>query len=101
MIPTSFFLVIAALLFAIGFAVAITKKNLIMMLMGVELMLNAVNLNFVTFARSGSIVAEGQLFSLFIMVIAAAEVAVALAIILKLKDKYGTLNPDKMDELKN
>ncbi|MGR3810264.1 NADH-quinone oxidoreductase subunit NuoK [Jiulongibacter sp. NS-SX5] len=101
MIPTTLFLILSAVLFAIGFAVAITKKNLIMMLMGVELMLNAVNINFVAFSRSGNSVAEGQLFSLFIMVIAAAEVAIALAIILKLKDKYGTLNPDKIDELKN
>ncbi len=89
------------MLFAIGFAVAITKKNLILMLMGVELMLNAVNINFVAFSRSAENAGHGQLFSLFIMVIAAAEAAVALAIILKLRDEYGSIDPDKIDELKN
>jgi NADH-quinone oxidoreductase subunit K len=101
MIPSIWFLIVTAILFAIGFAIAITKKNLIMMLMGVELMLNAVNVNFVAFARETENPAEGQLFTLFIMVIAAAEVAVALAIILKIREHYGTLNPDKIDELKN
>lgn len=101
MIPSIYFLLVTALLFALGFAVAITKKNLIMMLMGVELMLNAVNVNFVAFSREATHPAEGHLFTLFIMVIAAAEVAVALAIILKIREHYGTLDPDKIDELKN
>jgi NADH:ubiquinone oxidoreductase subunit K len=101
MIPSIHFLIVTAVLFAIGFAIAITKKNLIMMLMGVELMLNAVNINFAVFAREAENAAEGQLFTLFIMVIAAAEVAIALAIILKIKDYYNSLDPDKIDTLKN
>ncbi|AWW00441.1 NADH-quinone oxidoreductase subunit NuoK [Arcticibacterium luteifluviistationis] len=101
MIESSYFLYVSAILFALGFAVLITKKNLIMMLMGVELMLNAVNINFVALARNASDPFEGQLFSLFIMIIAASEVAVALAIILKLRQHYKTINPDLLDELKN
>ncbi len=101
MIPNTYFLITAAALFSLGFAVLITKKNLIMMLMGVELMLNAVNINFVAFSRSALDPFEGQLFSLFIMIIAAAEVAVALAIIVKLREYYKTINPDLIDELKN
>lgn len=101
MIESSYFLYVSAVLFALGFGVLITKKNLIMMLMGVELMLNAVNINFVALARNTSDPFEGQLFSLFIMIVAASEVAVALAIILKLRQHYKTINPDLLDELKN
>lgn len=101
MIESSYFLLVSAAIFSLGFAVLITKKNLIVMLMGVELMLNSVNINFVAFARNAVNPLEGQLFSLFIMIIAASEVAVALAIILKLKEHYKTINPDKIDELKN
>jgi NADH:ubiquinone oxidoreductase subunit K len=98
---STYFVLVSSVVFALGFAVLVTKKNLIMMLMGVELMLNSVNINFVAFSRNAIDPFEGQLFSLFLMIIAASEVAVALAIILKLKEHYKTINPDMLDELKN
>lgn len=95
------YLVVAAILFAIGFAIIVTKKNLILMLMGVELMLNAVNINFVAFSKFDKNPEQGQIFALFVMLIAASEVAVGLAITLKIKKYYENINPEKLDELKN
>ena len=86
-------------LFAFGLAIASTKKNLIMVLLGIELMLNAANLNFIYFSQFYPD-AEGQVMGIAVMLVAAAEAAVALAIIIQLKRKYGTTNPDKMNELK-
>ena len=97
----SFYLLLGAVLFAVGFGILITKKNLIMMLMGAELIFNAANLNLIVFARKSAESSEAYLFTLFIMIVAAAEVSLALAIILKIKEKYGTLDPDQIDQLKN
>ncbi len=88
MIPEEYFLVLAAILFAIGAYGVLTRKNAIVVLMSIELMLNAANINFVTFAVYNGDIA-GQVFALFSIAIAAAEVAVGLAILLnlqKLKD---------------
>ena len=71
-----------------------------MALMGVELMLNASNINFVAFAQYDIIDAEGQMAALFVIVLAAAEIAVALAIILNVYKRFGTVNLDKISELK-
>lgn len=81
MIAIQNYLVISALLFSIGLAVTVTKRNAILILMGIELMLNAVNLNMVAFSQYDPNRLQGQMFALFIMVIAAAEVTVALAIL--------------------
>lgn len=99
MIDIQFYLILAAALFSIGLAIAVTKKNLIMVLVGIELMLNAANINFVAFSQGQDSI-DAQVFSLAIMIVAAAEVTIALAIILKLNEKYGTVNPDKIDELR-
>ncbi len=69
--------------------------------MGVELMLNAVNINFVAFSKFDTIPERGQLFSVFIMIIAAVEVAVGLAIILKIRQYYKNISPDEIQVLKN
>lgn len=95
------YLTVAAILFSIGLAVILTKKNLIMMLMGVELMLNAVNINFVSFAKFDTQPNQGQLFTLFIMIIAAAEIAIGLAIVLKIRKHYEMINPENINELKD
>lgn len=95
------YLVISCLLFATGLAVVITKKNLIMMLMGVELMLNAANINFVMFSKFSPDPSQAQVFSLFVMIVAAAEIAIGLAIILKIKKHYQTISPENINELKN
>ncbi|MFB0944837.1 MAG: NADH:ubiquinone oxidoreductase subunit K [Spirosomataceae bacterium] len=95
------FLLIGALLFSIGIAVVVTKRNAILVLMGVELMLNAVNLNLLAFAQNDPNRLQGQVFALFVIVIAAAEVTIALAIILKVYNYYKTIDLTQVDELKN
>jgi len=100
MIAIQNYLVISALLFSIGLAVAVTKRNAILILMGIELMLNAVNLNLVAFSQYDPNRLQGQMFALFIMVVAAAEVTVALAIILKIYDYFKNLDLDETNSLK-
>jgi NADH:ubiquinone oxidoreductase subunit K len=101
MIGLGHYLILAALLFCIGFAGAVAKRNAIAVLMGVELMLNAVNLNLVAFDRFGRVdQALGQAFALFIVAVAAAEVSVALAIILSLYRRRASTSVDDLDGLK-
>lgn len=98
-LPITHFLVVGAALFCIGLAVATTKKNAIGILLGLELMLNAVNINLVAFSRHDPDLIRGQLFALFVMVIAVCEIAIALAIILRVFDHYKTIDPDKINRL--
>jgi NAD(P)H-quinone oxidoreductase subunit 4L len=99
-IPVIHFLIVSALLFAIGVAVVITKRNAVVALIGIELILNAANLNLVAFSRNDEAI-EGQMFVLFIIVVAAAEAAVALAIIVNVYNHYKTINLDQIDQLKD
>jgi NADH-quinone oxidoreductase subunit K len=99
-IPIQYYLIVAAALFCIGLAVAITKRHFIGMLLGIELMLNAVNINLVAFSRHDPERLSGQLFALFVIVVAAAEVTVALAIVLRVYSRFKTVDPDKVSELK-
>ena len=99
-IPLEHFLFIGAALFCIGLVIVLTKKNVLMILMGIELLLNAVNINFVAFSRYDPDLLQGQVFSIFILVIAAAEAAVALALISRVYGYTKTLNMDKVDQLK-
>jgi NADH:ubiquinone oxidoreductase subunit K len=95
------YLVLAAVLFSIGFYGAIAKKNAIAVLMGVELMLNAVNINLVAFNRFLTPdTASGFIFTLFVIAVAAAEVAVGLAIIIKIYREKLITNVDEIDWLK-
>lgn len=80
---TQIYLTLAMIMFVVGLYVVLSKRNAIMTLVGLELMLNAANLNFLAFSRYYQNL-EGQVFTLFVIVVAAAEVAIALAIILKL-----------------
>ena len=101
MIGLSQYLILSALLFCIGFLGAVAKRNAIAVLMGVELMLNAVNLNLVAFDRFGPHSAPlGQAFAIFIIAVAAAEVAVGLAIILTLYRRRASTTVDDLDALK-
>ncbi len=101
MIGLSQYLILSALLFCIGFLGAVAKRNAIAVLMGVELMLNAVNLNLVAFDRFGTHPAPlGQAFAIFIIAVAAAEVAVGLAIILTLYRRRASTTVDDLDALK-
>ncbi len=99
-IPVIHFLIVSALLFATGVAVVITKRNAVVVLMGIELILNAANLNLVAFSRTDEAL-QGQLFVLFVIIIAAAEAAVALAIIVNVYNHYKTINLDQVNQLKD
>ena len=95
MIPLNFYLLVSAVLFAIGTYGFLVKRNIITIFMCVELMLNAVNLSFVAFAKSYSLV-DGQVFVFFVMAVAAAEAAVGLGIIVALFRNRQTLNVDEI-----
>lgn len=98
-ISLSHYLVLAAFLFCIGVAGVLTRKNAIIILASIELMLNAVNLTFVAFARHWGDI-SGQVFVFFSMVVAAAEVAVGLAIIVVLFRHKETINIDDVNIMK-
>lgn len=100
-VPISVYLVLALVIFCIGLYGALTKRNTVIVLISIELMLNAVNLNLVTFSKYGvnpSI--TGQIFSLFTITVAAAEVAVGLAILISLHRNRKTVNIDEMNLMK-
>ncbi len=99
------FLVIAALLFVIGVAGVLTRRNIIVIFMSVELILNAANLNFIAFSRylqhTGNVNAvAGQVFTIFVIVVAAAEAAIGLGIVIALYRNRETIFLDKIDLLK-
>jgi len=94
------FLLIGAALFCCGLYTVMTRRNGVAVLMGVELILNAAGVNFVAFAHHLSRVMGGQIFAIFIIVIAAAESAVALAIFLRLYANTGSVEIDSADQLK-
>ncbi|OGQ80578.1 MAG: NADH-quinone oxidoreductase subunit K [Deltaproteobacteria bacterium RIFCSPLOWO2_12_FULL_60_19] len=99
MAPLNYYLVLSAVIFAIGVAGVIVRRNVIVILMSVELMLNAVNLTFLAFARSfGSM--DGQVIVFFVMTVAAAEAVVGLAIIIALFRHRRSLDPREMQLLK-
>lgn len=89
-------LLVGLFLFVLGASIFLTRQNIIMALMGIELMLNAANINFVTFAQFDKPGHDGQIISIFVMALAAAETAVALAIILLVYRHYHTLNLDEL-----
>ncbi|MBS1501729.1 MAG: NADH-quinone oxidoreductase subunit NuoK [Bacteroidetes bacterium] len=95
------FLVVSAGLFCTGLFIILTKRNAIQVLIGIELMLNAANLNLVAFGRYDKIGNGGQMFTLFSITLAAATTAVALAIILNVYKRYKTIDPEKIDSLKD
>lgn len=101
MIPLSWYLVVAAALFCIGLYGALARRNGVAVLMGVELMLNAVNLNLVAFWRYVDPQAlAGQIFAIFVITVAAAEAAVGLAILLAIYRSRETVNVEEIDEMK-
>ncbi len=102
MTPLQICLLISALLFAIGFAGAVTRRHAILVLVGIELMLNAANLNFIAFWRYGAHpeALTGVLFVIFSIAIAAAEAAVGLALVIAIYRHYKTSNLDEVKDLK-
>ena len=99
-VPIDAYLILAAVLFSIGVGAFLIKRNLISVFMSIELMLNAVNLTFVAFAHTWHQIG-GQIFVFFVMVVAAAEAAVGLAIIIAIFRTRQTLNVDQIDLMKS
>ena len=103
-LPTAHLLVLAAILFAIGVAGFFTRRNLIVVLMSIELMLNAANLTFVAGARHhstlGRLDLEGPIFAIFVIAIAAVEAAVGLALVIALYRRKQTVSLEAVNELK-
>ena len=99
MVPISWYLALSAVLFAIGTVGVLVRRNVIVIFMAIELMLNAVNLTFVAFARQFGNV-DGQVVVFFVMVVAAAEAAVGLAIIIAAFRNRPTVNADELNLLK-
>jgi len=91
---------LGAFLFSAGLLIVFTKTNYIMMLLGIELMLNAANLNLVLFNRQNPTSYEGQFFALFVILVAVCEAAVGIAIILKAYHHFHTSVPDQISDLK-
>lgn len=91
---------VSAALFSIGLMVVVIRKNAIAVLLGIELMLNAANLNLIAFNQHAPGTFDGQLFSLFVMIVAVCETAVGLAIILQVYRHYQTSIPDEISDLK-
>lgn len=101
MIPLSWYLLLSAALFSIGLFGVLARRNAIAILMGVELMLNAVNINLVAFWRYlAPTVATGQVFTLFVLTVAAAEAAVGLALIIAIYRHRQSVNVEQIDLLK-
>jgi len=100
MIGLTPYLIISAALFSLGIMCVLTRKNAVNVLMGVELILNSANLNLVAFARFSAANLSGQLFAIFVIVVAAAEAAVGLAIVLAMYRLAKSVNLDQADTLK-
>ena len=99
-VPISWYLMLSAVLFALGVAGFLLRRNIITVFMCIELMLNGVNLSFIAFSYQLKQV-NGHIFSFFVMVVAAAEAAVGLAIILTVFKNRSTLNIDDVSSMKN
>ncbi|RMD49876.1 MAG: NADH-quinone oxidoreductase subunit NuoK [Ignavibacteria bacterium] len=94
------YLVVSSLLFSLGLFGIVTRKNAIMVLMGVELLLNSANINFVAFSKYGNFGLSGQLIALFVIILAAAEAAIALAIVLNIYKTFSNVNVDEINNLR-
>jgi NADH-quinone oxidoreductase subunit K len=96
---TAYFIV-SGLMFLFGILTILTRRNAIYILLGVELILNAANLNFVAFSRFGNFGVDGHVFAVFIIILAASEAAVALAIVLQIFNSYGTIDLNETNLMK-
>ncbi len=94
------FLIVSAVLFSLGIYAVVTRKNAIMVLMGIELILNSANINFIAFSRFGNFGLGGQIMALFIIILAAAEAAIALAIVLNVYKTFANVDIDEINKLK-
>jgi NADH-quinone oxidoreductase subunit K len=95
------FLILSGLLFSLGLFAVLTRRNAIMVLMGIELILNAANINFVAFSRFVTTTLDGHVVAIFVIILAAAEAAIALAIVLNIYQNFNTVNVDEINQLKD
>jgi NADH-quinone oxidoreductase subunit K len=98
--PLENLLVVSAFIFCCGLYTVLTRKNAIAILMGIELLLNSANINLVAFARFGNADIDGTVFVLFIILVAAAEAAVALAIVVGIYQNFGRIDAEDITEMK-
>ena len=94
------YFIVSGVMFLFGILTILTRRNAIYILLGVELILNAANLNFVAFSRFGGFGIDGHVFAVFIIILAASEAAVALAIILQIFNSYGTIDLNETNLMK-
>ena len=94
------FVVLSGILFALGLFTVITRRNAIGILMGIELVLNSANINYVAFARYGNGGYDGQVFAIFVIMLAAAEAAIGLAIVLGIYQSFETIDVEATDRLR-
>jgi NADH-quinone oxidoreductase subunit K len=95
------FLIVSALLFSLGIFAVLTRRNAIMVLMGIELILNSANVNFIAFSRYSTGTLDGHMVAIFVIILAAAEAAIALAIVLNIYQNFNTVNVDEINRLKD
>jgi len=101
MVTLSSYLIISFLMFLIGIAVIVSRKNIVAILLGIELILNSAALNFVAYSKFVTNNLDGHIFTLFIIVVAAAEAAVGLAIVIRFFQVKETIHIDEVSQLKN
>ena len=94
------YLAVSAALFAIGIACVISRRNVLYVLMGLEMIMNAANINFVAFNRFNGDGLDGRMFAIFVIILAAAEAAVALGIILNVFHLFNSVKPSEADFLR-
>ena len=94
------YVAVSAALFALGLVCIVTRRNVIYVLMGIEMILNAANINFVAFNRFGAGGLDGQMMAVFVIILAAAEAAVALAIVLNVFQHFNSIKPSEADFLR-
>jgi len=94
------FLTVSLLVFALGLYTVLTRKNAIGILMGIELILNAANINYIAFARYGGASIDGQVFAIFVIMLAAAEAAIGLAIVLGVYQNFESIDVEATDSLR-
>ena len=94
------YVAVSAVLFAIGIVCIVARRNILYVLMGIEMILNAANINFVAFNRFGAGGIDGQMMAVFVIILAAAEAAVALAIVLNVFHLFSSIKPSEADFLR-
>ncbi len=95
------YLVLGAILFGLGLFAMISRRNAILVLMGIELILNAANINLVAFSRYNGLGVDGQVVSIFVIILAVAEAAIALGIVLNLYNNFATVDIDEANTMKD